>query len=142
MEFSILCKGLYSRSSSSSVESDAMCYNVCACPSAACSCVGVCARVSFDARLEYITNNIPHIAITSPFYNRIVYQGYISLMMIEICVFGRKTFWAACEHVSHSFFVGFGFYALHLYVYLCAHCGLAFYSICAALVFVSLALCV
>lgn len=30
--------------------------------------------------------------ITSPFYNRIVYQGYISLMMIEICVFGYETF--------------------------------------------------
>lgn len=36
--------------------------------------------------------HLPHNAVTSPFYNRIVYQGYISLMMIEICVFGYETF--------------------------------------------------
>lgn len=46
--------------------------------------------VSEMGEIIYISHTYIYdmLTLTSPFYNRIVNQGYISLMMIEICVFG------------------------------------------------------
>lgn len=60
-----------------------MCIEATMLASSMCVAVWICTKISISL----------HNVITSPFYNRIVYQGYISLMMIEICVFGLETFW-------------------------------------------------
>lgn len=98
-----------------------------------------CSRKAFiyeiygKCRYQQIYENpfIPHNAfITSPFYNRIVYQGYISLMMIEICVFGYETFWMRARRI-------------HFWVWIldCLPCFLSLY-ICVCLYACALSVCV
>lgn len=68
-----------------------------------------------------------HNVITSPFYNRIVYQGYISLMMIEICVFGYAA------STSHSF-LGLDLdWSLYFSAYVCVCFSVCHFNVCECL---------
>lgn len=100
-------------------------------------CLGVCVSERASSFMYVnISNNIPHNDITSPFYNGIVYQGYISLMMIEICVFGYETFWAVASTSRLFFNMKFVFVSVSVSICICICMSLSFIAIYAVLVYV------